>query len=84
MAVFTKLTPRTSGEGGAAEIWVNLDLAVSLTRVGDRTLIDFTAPRHTFVPVAVSGDTAPRRIEVVETPEQVIEIQRTGWTAAGR
>lgn len=79
MAQLVKLTSRHPQEGFDAAIWVNLDLVVSLTRAGDdRTIIDFTAPRWSIgVMLSNPGfDTAPRRIEVVETPDEIASMVR--------
>jgi hypothetical protein len=72
MTSFMKLTARQTLEGESADLWVNLDLAVSMRRSGDRTLIDFTAPRVSFGQSPAGFDVAPRRIEVVETPEEIL------------
>jgi hypothetical protein len=78
LAAFARLRLRQVPEGVEPEIWVNVDLAVSMRRSDDRTLIDFVAPARPATGMSLAE--APRRIEVVETPDQIIEIMRAGWT----
>lgn len=71
------LTLHNPQEGVEPEIWVNLDLAVSMQASGDRTRIQFTAPRRPVTSIGSSSqptfDTAPRYIEVVEPPAEILK-----------